>query len=201
MKKLLKTVVLVAGVLVLAVGALGVAVVQGWLSPFGIDAERKDSQVITAVERTQEVSLLSLAVEGLTSEKRDREVFGQTVPGSGETVYIEYAFDAKLGLDGERVDISSPGANRYVVSVPDFMFIGYDEPTFEVAVEDNGVLSWVTTDIDQLDMVNDVFDDDARDDYLESQQPALQEQAQVFYDSLITGIDPDATITYEFAGV
>jgi hypothetical protein len=27
-----------------------------------------------------------------------------------------------------------------------------------------------------------------------------QDQAEVFYDSLITGIDPDATITYEFAG-
>lgn len=200
MKRLLKVVLLVAGVLVLAVGAVGVAVTQGWLSPFGISAERKDSQVITAVQRTQEVSLLSLAVQGLTSEKRDREIFGQTVPGSGETVYIEYTFDAKLGLDGEQVEVRRPAANTYVVSVPDFMFIGYDEPTFEVAVEDNGVLSWVTPDVDQLDMVNDVFDGDVRDDYLESQQTALQDQTKVFYDSLITGIDPDATITYEFAG-
>ena len=80
------------------------------------------------------------------------------------------------------------------------MVVGYDEPTFEVAVEDNGVLSWVTPDVDQLDMVNDVFDDDARDQYLADQQTALQEQAKVFYDSLITGIDPDASITYEFAG-
>jgi len=198
-KKVLKAVLVVAGVLVLAVGALGVAVVQGWLSPFGIDVERKDSQVVTAVERTQEVSLLSLAVQGLTSEKRDREIFGQTVPGSGETVFIEYTFDAKLGLDGQQVEVRRSAANTYVVSVPDFMFIGYDEPTFEVAVEDSGVLSWVTPDVDQLDMVNDVFDGDARAQYLDDQQTALEEQAKVFYDSLITGIDPDATITYEFA--
>lgn len=197
---MLKVVLVVAGVLVLAVGGLGVAVTQGWLSPFGIDVERKDSQVIAAVERTQEVSLLSLAVQGLTSEKRDREIFGQTVPGSGETVYIEYSFDAKLGLDGEQVEITRAGANRYVVSVPDFMVIGYDEPTFEVAVEDDGVLSWVTPDVDQLDMVNDVFDYDARNAYLEDQQTALQEQAEVFYNSLIAGIDPDASISYEFAG-
>lgn len=197
---MLKASLLVVVVLVVAVGGLGVAVTQGWLSPFGIDVERKDSQVITAVERTQEVSLLSLAVQGLTSEQRDREVFGQTVPGSAETVYIEYSFDAKLGVDGEQVDISSPRANSYVVSVPDFMVVGYDEPTFEVAVEDNGVLSWVTPDVDQLDMVNDVFDDDAREQYLAEQQTALQEQAKVFYDSLISGIDPEASITYEFAG-
>jgi hypothetical protein len=196
---MLKAVLLVAGVLVLTVGALGVAVTQGWLSPFGVNAERKDSQVITAVERTQEVSLLSLAVQGLTSETRDREIFGQSVPGSGETVYIEYAFRAKLGLDGEQVDVRRSGSSAYVVSVPDFLVIGYDEPTFEMAVEDNGVLSWVTPDVDQLDMVNDVFDDDAQREYLDDQQSALEEQTKVFYDSLITGIDPDARITYEFA--
>ncbi len=197
---MLKAVLLVAGVLILAVGAFGVAVTQGWLSPFGVNAERKDSQVITAVERTQEVSLLSLAVEGLTSEKRDREIFGQSVPGSGETVYIEYAFRAKLGLDGEQVDVRRSGTSGYVVSIPDFLVIGYDEPTFEMAVEDNGVLSWVTPDVDQLDMVNDVFDDDAQQEYLDNQQSALKEQTKVFYDSLITGIDPAASITYEFAG-
>jgi hypothetical protein len=196
---MLKVVLLVAGVLVLAVGALGVAVTQGWLSLFGVNAERKDSQVITAVERTQEVSLLSLAVQGLTSEKRDREIFGQSVPGSGETVYIEYAFHAKLGFDGEQVGVRRSGTSAYVVSVPDFLVIGYDEPTFEMAVEDNGVLSWVTPDVDQLDMVNDVFDDAAQQEYLDNQKLALEEQTKVFYDSLITGIDPEASITYEFA--
>lgn len=200
MKSLLKVGLVVGVVLVVCLCTFGVAVSQGWLSPLGVSIERKDSQVVTAVERTQEVSLLSLAVQGLTSDKRDREILGQSVPGSGETVYIEYSFDAKLGLDGAEVDIRRSGQNGYVVAVPDFQVIGYDQPTFEVAVEDNGVLSWVTPDVDQLDMVNNVFDEDARDQYLADQDGALREQTKVFYDSLITGIDPDATVAYEFAG-
>lgn len=197
--KVLKTLAVLAGVLVVAVGALAVSVVQGWLSPFGIGSESKDSQVITAIERTQEVSLLSLAVQGLRSEKRDREVFGRSVPGSGETVYIEYAFDAKLGLDGAQVDVQKTGEATYVVIVPDFRFIGYDEPTFKEALADGGVLSWITPDIDQLDMVNDILDDEAQQAYLEDQRTALQDQTEVFYDSLISGIDPAAETTYEFS--
>ena len=197
--KVRKALLVVAGVLVVAVVALGVAVWQGVLSPFGIDSERTDSQVIEAVERTQEVSLLSLSIQGLASERRDREVFGQTIPGSGETVFIQYRFDAKLGVDGAGVGIRRTGPSAYTVSVPDFSFIGYDDPTFEVAVEDNGVLSWVTPDIDRVAMVNDVLDSDARDDYLDKQRTALEDQARFFYDSLITGIDPEAETTYEFA--
>jgi len=197
--KVLKTLLLVAGVLVLVVGAVAVAAWQGVLSPLGIDSESSDSQVIEAVERTQEVSLLSLSIQGITSERRTREVFGQTLPGSGETVFIQYRFAAKLGVDGAGVEVRRTGPSAYTVSVPDFSFIGYDDPTFELAVEDNGILSWTTPDIDRVEMVNDVLDDDARDDYLEAQRAALEAQTQVFYDSLITGIDPEAETTYEFA--
>ena len=197
--KLVKTVLLVAGVLVVVAGAVVVAAWQGLLSPFGVGSETSDSQVIQAVERTQEVSLLSLSIQGITSERRDREVFGQSIPGSGETVFIQYEFDAKLGVDGSGVDVRRTGGTTYTVSVPDFRFIGYDDPTFEVAVEDNGILSWTTPDIDQVEMVNDVLDDDARDTYLEKQRSALEDQTKVFYDSLILGIDPQAETTYEFS--
>ncbi len=46
----------------LAIGVFTVVKNQGWLSPFGIESESHDSQVIQAIERTQEVSLLSLGI-------------------------------------------------------------------------------------------------------------------------------------------
>lgn len=175
-----------------------VAANLGLLSPFGIGSARNDSQVINAVERTQEVSLVSLGIQGIIDEEKCREVLGTCVPGTGEQMFIQYNFRAKVGLDGALVDVAKTGTGTYRITVPEFSFIGYDEPTFKVAVEDGGVLSWVTPDIDELDMVNDILDDEAQDDYVASYEDLLQEQTKAFYDSLIRGIDAEATTAYEF---
>ena len=186
-------------VLVLAVGGFTVAVKQGWLSPFGINSESSDSQVIQAIERTQEVSLLSLGIQGIKTERRDREFLGQSIPGSGEAVFLQYEFNAKLGIDGAEVDVTKTDENAYRISVPEFIFIGYSDPTFELAVEENGVLSWTTPDIDKLEMVNEILNDDARQTYLEEQRVLLEDQSKAFYDTLITSVDPAAKTTFEFS--
>jgi hypothetical protein len=198
--KMLRTAVLLAVVLVVGAAGVGVAAKMGLLSPFGISSESKDSQVITAIKRTQEVSLLSLGVQGIKSEKRSSDVWGIGIPGSGETVFLQYEFDAKLGIDGALVKLNKTAESAYAVTVPDFTFIGYSDPTFEVAVEDNGIMSWTTPDIDQVEMVNEILNDESRQNYLDEQRSTLEDQAKVFYDGLITSIDPEAKTTYVFAG-
>jgi hypothetical protein len=183
---------------VLAIGVFTVVKDLGWLSPFGIDSESHDSQVVNAIERTEEVSLLSLGIQGIKSEEQSGEIFGQSIPGTGKTVFLQYNFDAKLGIDGAQVELTKTGPSAYRVSVPEFTFIGYDEPTFKVAVEDGGVLSWATPDIDKVEMVNEILDDGAQNKYIESNEDLLREQTKVFYDSLITSIDPAIKTTYEF---
>lgn len=172
---------------------------NGLLSPFGIDSEGQDTQVINAVTRTQEVSLVSLAVEGITEEKQpNRDVLGLDIPGTGRATFVRYSFDAKLGINGESVQITKTAANAYLVIIPDFLVIGYDQPSFEIAVEDDGVLSWVTPDISEVEMVNGVFGYAAQEKYLQDYRGQLEDQAQVFYNSLITSIDPAAETTFEF---
>ena len=171
----------------------------GLLSVFGTRTESHDSQVIRAVERTQEVSLLRLAVQGILEQDQDREVFGKSIPGTGEKVLIQYEFDAKLGVDGAEVSIKKTDDSTYLVRVPEFVFIGYDDPTFKTAAEDGGVLSWVTPDIDKVQMINKILNGDARQKYLESNTSALEEQTRAFYGSLIGSIDPDIAVKYEFA--
>ena len=171
---------------------------QGLLSPFGINSERQDTQVVQAVQRTQEVSLLKLVIQGIASEKADRELFGQSIPGTGQAVFMQYNFDAKLGINGEDATVSKTGENAYLVTIPTFVVIGYDKPTFKVATEDGGILSWVTTDIDKVDMINDVFNEAAQKQYLNDHRDELKDQAQVFYNSLITSIDPLAETTFKF---
>lgn len=183
----------------LAIGVFTVAKNQGWFTPFGIESESHDSQVIQAIERTQEVSLVSLGIQGIKQKDQSGTIFGMNIPGTGEKVFLQYSFDAKLGIDGAQVNVTKTGKNAYLIAVPEFIFIGYDEPTFKVAAEDGGALSWVTPDIDEVEMVNEILNDDARRTYIDSNEQLLKEQTKVFYRSLITSIDPAVTMTFEFA--
>ncbi len=182
----------------LAIGVFTSVKNLGWLSPLGIKSESHDSQVIQAIERTQEVSLLGLGIQGIKEENRCAEAFGNCIPGTGETVFLQYNFAAKLGIDGAEVKVTKTGKKAYLISVPKFIFIGYDEPIFKVATEDGGVLSWATPDIDKVDMVNEILNDDARQTYIASNEDLLEEQTKTFYDSLITSIDPAIVTTFEF---
>jgi hypothetical protein len=182
----------------LAVGVFTIVKNQGWLSPLGINSESHDSQVIRAIERTQEVSLLSLGIQGIKDEEQSRKIFGKSIPGTGEKVFMQYNFNAKLGIDGARVKVTKTGKNAYLISIPKFIFIGYDKPTFKVAVEDGGALSWATPDIDKVEMVNEILNDDARQTYIASNEDLLQEQTKVFYNSLIASVDPAVVTKFEF---
>lgn len=196
--KLLRGLVLLLVLAVVAFGLFLLAGKAGWLSVVGIRSETNDSQVVQAIERTQEIALVSLNIEGITDRTDTAEIFGQSVPGTEEQVYVQYTFDAKLGIDGTEVDVAKTSAHAYRIVVPEYEFIGYDQPSFKVATEDGGLLSWVTPDIDKLEMVNEILDEDAQQQYLEKNQALLEDQTQVFYDSLVTSIDPDAEVTYEF---
>lgn len=184
--------------LLLALGLFTVVKNEGWLSFVGIESESYDSQVIQAIERTLEVSLLSLGIQGIKQESKCSTIFGKCVPGSGDKVYLQYKFTAKLGVDGARVKVTDSGESHYVVAVPEFISIGFSDPTFEVAVTDGGALAWITPDIDEVEIVNEILNDNAREEYIESNREILEDQVQVFYDSLIAGIDPDAKTKYEF---
>lgn len=182
----------------LAVGLFASAK-AGLLSPFGIESSSSDSQVIRAVERTQEVSLVSLGIQGIIKEEKSRTVFGVSLPGSGEKVLIQYTFSAKLGIDGTKVQVEQKGEHSYRVSIPDFIFIGYDQPVFEEVAEDSGVLRALTEDIDRAEMINKVLDDDAQDDYIASNIDVLEDQTRVFYETLIKGVDTDASVAFTFS--
>lgn len=181
-----------------AIGAFTVVKNQGWFSPFGIESESHNSQVINAVERTQEVSLLRLGIQGIKAKDQRGTVFGREVPFSEKTVFLQYNFYAKLGIDGTRVKVTKTGENAYLISVPEFEFIGTDEPTFKVAVEDGGVLSWGTPDIDKVEMINEILNDEERQQYIDSNEELLREQTKEFYEGLITSIEPGIATTFEF---
>lgn len=184
-------------ILVVVLGLFSGARGLGWLAPIGISSESSDSQVIVAIERTEQVALVSLGIQGLKDKSQSTDIGGWPIPGTTKRVWLEYTFRAKLGLDGSKVDVSKTGAHSYRIEIPEFIFIGYDEPMFRVALEDND-FGYATPDIDQAEMVSEILNAEAQDEYISSNQELLQDQATTFYDSLIASIDPEARTTYVF---
>ena len=207
--RLLKAKVLLWPVLLLTaligVGAVGLFAFSGLNalalgSLFSSSSNERDSQVIQSVTRQQEVALLSLHIQGIARDNNGGEILGVSVPAAERTTLIQYQFNAKLGLDGSKVEIEPNGDGSFRVTIPEFIGIGFDDPVFEDPIESNNALSWLTPPAVQTQMINKILSDENKQEYIAQNEAALQEQAKAFYTGIIASVDPEVTIEFEFAG-
>lgn len=172
---------------------------------FGASEERS-VQVIRSITREEQVILVSAGVTDLKSvstEGLEISVPGDllkfTLPGSVRKVLVRYDFDAKLGIEGKDVRIEHVGDNAYRVFIPKFIMLGYDDPKFSLAKEENGVLSWTTPEIDRFKLAEHALSNESAAATIEGARPVLEAQAETFYTNILTAIDPSITLTFEFA--
>lgn len=163
--------------------------------------ESRDTQVIRSITREEQVVLVTAGIADVQEERGDGlDVFGLfTLPGSERAMFLRYEFDAKFGIEGRDVSIDQIRENAYLISIPDFVYLGYDNPDVSLAKEENGVLSWTTPEIDKFAVVEKVLTAEAVDSHIDGFRPVLEEQARAFYTRIITAIDPDITVEFEFA--
>lgn len=186
-------------VLLLALITAGIiAFVKG--DYLGVSTESRNSQVVQSLDRDEEIVLLGLGVQGIAEERVARTVFGQTVPGSGRTLFLQYTFRAKLGIEGDDVIIEPKGDDTILITVPEFIFIGHEDITFKTVLEDNGVLSWVTPDIDTPDVINDILTDETMQEHVDANRDILEDQTEMFYTSIIATVDPAIRVVFDFLG-
>ncbi len=193
----------VGATLVLLLLVLGVGVVLGTgikAPSFGAGSETRSTQFINSITREEQVVLLSLGIQGIDEKAMGKsKFFGLLdIPGTAKTKYLEYGFKAKLGIEGKDVEIEEVGEQKYVVTIPKFIFIGHDNETFRLITEKNGVLSFLAPEVDSVEMINDILSSGAQADYIETNKGILQDQAKMFYTSIITAIDPTVSVTFEF---
>jgi hypothetical protein len=188
--------------LVSLVGGIALGILATILtSALTSNGDYRNSQVIDAVTRQKEVALVSLHIEGLAEENVKGKLFGlMDIPSSERASFVKYAFKAKLGIDGSRVEITQTGDNTLLVTIPEFIFIGHSDEDFKLAAENNGALSWMTPEIDHVEMVNRILNDSTKSQYIEANQDVLEDQAQSFYSGIINGVDSNVTVEYRFRG-
>lgn len=185
----------VVGVFLAGTSLVG-AILSG--DAFETESETLNTQVTNAIDRTREVALMSLGIQGIERRTGKSTFFGVDIPGSERALFLQYEFTGKLGIDDEDVTIEKTGEKEYTIHIPEFIFIGFSDPHFEVAVEDNGVLSWATPSIDTTEMTNSILNDEALQKHVDKNVELLTEQAQAFYGGIIAGIDPAIELKFEF---
>lgn len=197
-KKLVIPIVAVVVVVALAVVAFAAGQLTPKLFALGSESESTDTRVIQAITREEQVVLLSLGIQGI-SEKTERITFlGVDVPGSERASFVQYSFNAKLGIDGRDVRIVPTGEKKYRISIPEYIFIGHSNEDFKLVAENNGALSFITPENDPVEMINNILSEDTQAEYITNNEEILREQAVMFYSGIITGIDPEISITYDF---
>ena len=192
----------VGAVVLLGLGIGGTLLVVGGVAGkdvMAVTTESRNSQVIESIAREEQVVLLSLGIQGISKKNSNSTFLGQSVPGSDRSKFIQYNFNAKLGIEGSEVTITQTAEDSYAVHIPEFIFLGHSDATFELIAEDNGVLSWTTPELDSVQMINEILNDDTQHAYLASNDEILKEQAEGFYQGIISGVAPDAKVTFTFA--
>lgn len=167
-------------------------------SPLSATSEERNGQIVRSITREEQVVLLALGIQGIQEKTGKSKFFGVDIPGSDRASFLMYTFDAKLGIEGKDVQVRVGDANTVFVTMPKFIFIGHDNHKFRIVAENNGVLSWVTPENDPVEMINNILTDQAKAEYVKTNEEFLKEQAKAFYSGIITSIDPDVTVEFEF---
>lgn len=159
-----------------------------------------DSRVVESIQREEKIVLLALGIQGIERKEDTTKVGGFTIPGSAKVSYFQYKYDAQLGLNGKSVTVEKTGDAEYTITVPDFEFLGFNNPRFEVAVEDNGVVSFITPDIDESAAITEILNDSRKEQHIADNAELLRMQCESFYGGIIRGIDPSLTVKFEYSG-
>lgn len=170
-------------------------------NPFSAFEGKKNVRVLHSIETVEEIALLSLGVQEIATDSEDRKDWTlKPIPGTTKTSNVQFSFQAKLGIDGEDVRMDSQGGNEYLITVPEFKFIGMENLDVQVLNEENGILSWFTPDVDKNEMLDEVIKTDLQDKYIDSNQEILRQQTENFYRGLVRAVDPEAKVNFAFAG-
>lgn len=189
--------------IIIALIILVVVIVAGiWFlqNNAGVKTESNESIIIHSVENIGEIALLQLNIEDIYDRKNTTNIpkIGELI-GSERKMFLRVSFDAKLGINGNEIEINPKGNNIYEITVPPFIFIGYNNFNSEVAAEDKGILSWTNKEIKESDIINDILGKKNKQKYLVKYDDQLKESTELFFTQLIKGIDPDAVVTFTFA--
>jgi hypothetical protein len=189
--------IIIVAILAIAVVVLLIINFSG-CSISGTTVETNETQTITYLEKNKEIALVTLGVTDILDQTTSKKLFGKKVAFSDKKTFMKATFEAKLGIDGKDVKVTEIGEKEFEINIPKFVFIGYSNPKFEHIADNNGVLSFLTEDIDQAELINKMLDEKGQEKYISQYTSLLKESAEEFYNNLIPSFDKGVKLSFKY---
>lgn len=192
--------IVVSLIVLIAVGTgAAIGLHKAGISLIGTTTTSSDTRLVDSIQTKQDVTLLSVSVQGLKKVENGASFLTKRIPGTTQTTYLPYRYTANLGIDGGEVTISQTGSKAYSISIPEFKVLGNSNPKFDHSIEDGDLLSFLSENVDKEKLITEILSDSSLSAHISDNQEQLKQQAEMFYSNIVHGIDPEIELTFEFA--
>ena len=172
----------------------------------GKNASDERSQIytqITHLEKVNESVFLNVGIQKVETIEKDKKIPGTniSIPLSIKKAIIIFNYTAKFGIK-EGVKVRKIAEHEYELIIPKYEVIGVDVPDnpkdrYKLYNTSGELLSGATENIDTGEHVIKELSNKEQEEYLKQYKNLITESAEQYYSAIVTGIDPEAKVTFK----
>lgn len=172
----------------------------------GKNASNEQTQVytrITHLEQVNDITFLNVGIQKVETIEKDKKIPGTniSIPLSVKKAIIIFNYTAKFGIK-EGVKVKKIAEHEYELIIPKYAVIGVDVPDnpkdrYKLYNTSGELLSGATENIDTGEHVSRELSNKEQEEYLKQYKNLITESAEKYYRAIVTGIDPEAKVTFK----
>lgn len=172
----------------------------------GKNASDERSQVytrITHLEQVNDIVFLNVGIQKVETIEKDKKIPGTniSIPLSVKKAIIILNYTAKFGIK-EGVKVRKIAEHEYELIIPKYEVIGVKVPDnpkdrYKLYNTSGELLSGATENIDTGEHVSKELSNKEQEEYLKQYKNLITESAEKYYRAIVTGIDPEAKVTFK----
>ena len=172
----------------------------------GKNASNEQTQVytrITHLEQVNDIVFLNVGIQKVETIEKDKKIPGTniSIPLSVKKAIIIFNYTAKFGIK-EGVKVRKIAEHEYELIIPKYEVIGVDVPDnpkdrYKLYNTSGELLSGATENIDTGEHVIKELSNKEQEEYLKQYKNLITESAEKYYRAIVTGIDPEAKVTFK----
>ena len=172
----------------------------------GKNASNEQTQVytrITHLEQVNDIVFLNVGIQKVETIEKDKKIPGTniSIPLSVKKAIIIFNYTAKFGIK-EGVKVKKIAEHEYELIIPKYEVIGVEVPDnpkdrYKLYNTSGELLSGATENIDTGEHVSRELSNKEQEEYLKQYKNLITESAEKYYRAIVTGIDPEAKVTFK----
>ncbi len=172
----------------------------------GKNTSNEQTQVYTRITHLEQVNqsvFLNVGIQKVETIEKDKKIPGTniSIPLSVKKAIIIFNYTAKFGIK-EGVKVRKIAEHEYELIIPKYEVIGVKVPDnpkdrYKLYNTSGELLSGATENIDTGEHVSRELSNKEQEEYLKQYKNLITESAEKYYRAIVTGIDPEAKVTFK----